>query len=148
MNADDDRTLRSEIDEIVLWLIVRTSKDTIINKLSVNSWNLLNLWNCDIKFLVNLKMAPASTLDWSEPCQQWRYPKIGTSGQKFETCKSKSTVDLGNKEADTAYKKICNFLRKLRSKKREFFFFWKTYRLKKIRLFRYCNCKWKTNFWN
>ncbi|XP_051169545.1 glycogen synthase kinase-3 beta isoform X1 [Leptopilina boulardi] len=62
-------------------------------------------------------MAPASTLNFSEPCQQWRYPKIGNSGPKLETSRSKSTIDLKNKEADTAYKKICKFIRRLKSKK-------------------------------
>ncbi|XP_015594085.1 glycogen synthase kinase-3 beta-like isoform X2 [Cephus cinctus] len=65
-------------------------------------------------------MAPANTLDWSEPCQQWRYPKLCSSGQRHERIKSRSTMDLGSKEvADTAYKKICKFLRSLGSKKRK-----------------------------
>ncbi|XP_011065078.1 PREDICTED: glycogen synthase kinase-3 beta-like isoform X4 [Acromyrmex echinatior] len=63
-------------------------------------------------------MAPANNLDWSEPCQQWRYPKFypTAAGQKNE--RPKSAVELGGKEANTAYKKFCKFLRRLSSKKR------------------------------
>ncbi|KAG5308412.1 GSK3B synthase, partial [Acromyrmex insinuator] len=64
-------------------------------------------------------MAPANNLDWSEPCQQWRYPKFypTAAGQKNE--RPKSAVELGGKEANTAYKKFCKFLRRLSSKKRK-----------------------------
>lgn len=64
-------------------------------------------------------MAPANNLDWSEPCQQWRYPKFcpTTTGQKNE--RPKSAVELGGKEANTAYKKFCKFLRRLGNKKRK-----------------------------
>ncbi|XP_071642565.1 glycogen synthase kinase-3 beta isoform X2 [Temnothorax americanus] len=63
-------------------------------------------------------MAPANNLDWSEPCQQWRYPKFcpTATGQKNE--RPKSAVELGGKEANTAYKKFCKFLRRLSNKKR------------------------------
>ncbi|KAL2712245.1 glycogen synthase kinase-3 beta isoform X1 [Vespula squamosa] len=61
-------------------------------------------------------MAPASTLDWSEPCQQWRYPKLCPSGQRHE--RTKNGVELNGKEANGAYKKFCKFLRQLGSKRR------------------------------
>lgn len=61
-------------------------------------------------------MAPASVLDWSEPRQQWRYPKASA---RTEPVKTQSTVELNDKEADTAYKKICKFLKRLKSKKCE-----------------------------
>jgi hypothetical protein len=67
-------------------------------------------------------MAPASLLDWSEPRQQWRYPKRMTVMAKIhnsQTIKMQSTIDLNEKEADTAYKKICKFLKRLKSKKCE-----------------------------
>lgn len=72
-------------------------------------------------------MAPASTLNFSEPCQRWRYPKLGSTVEKLDNSRSKSTIDLKNKEADTAYKKICKFIRRLKTKKREFrvFFFFR-----------------------
>ncbi|KAL6438822.1 hypothetical protein ACFW04_003720 [Cataglyphis niger] len=62
-------------------------------------------------------MAPANNLDWSEPCQQWRYPKIfpATTDQKSE--RPKSAVELSGKEANTAYKKFCKFLRRLGNRK-------------------------------
>ncbi|KAG7197366.1 hypothetical protein KM043_018473 [Ampulex compressa] len=62
-------------------------------------------------------MAPATTLDWSEPCQQWRYPKFCPPGQKYE--KAKSAVELSSKEANSAYKKLCKFLRRLGNKRRK-----------------------------
>ncbi|KAF7379608.1 hypothetical protein HZH66_014979 [Vespula vulgaris] len=62
-------------------------------------------------------MAPASTLDWSEPCQQWRYPKLCPSGQRHE--RTKNGVELNGKEANGAYKKFCKFLRQLGSKRRK-----------------------------
>jgi len=64
-------------------------------------------------------MAPSNNLDWSEPCQQWRYPKFcpTAAGQKNE--RPKSAVELGGKEANTAYKKFCKFLRRLSNKKRK-----------------------------
>ncbi|XP_016843507.1 glycogen synthase kinase-3 beta isoform X3 [Nasonia vitripennis] len=61
-------------------------------------------------------MAPASVLDWSEPRQQWRYPK-GNNTRMRQQVKTQSTIELNEKEADTAYKKICKFLRRLKSKK-------------------------------
>ncbi|XP_043487828.1 glycogen synthase kinase-3 beta-like isoform X3 [Polistes fuscatus] len=62
-------------------------------------------------------MAPASTLDWSEPCQQWRYPKLCPSGQRHE--RTKNGVELNGKEPNGAYKKFCKFLRQLGSKRRK-----------------------------
>lgn len=63
-------------------------------------------------------MAPAATLDWSEPCQHWRYPKFCPAGQpKHE--RAKSAMELSSKEANTAYKKFCKFLRRLKNKKRK-----------------------------
>lgn len=62
-------------------------------------------------------MAPANTLDWSEPCQQWRYPKICPTSQKSE--RTKNAVELSGKEANSAYKKFCKFLRRLGNKKRK-----------------------------
>ncbi|KAK1134663.1 hypothetical protein K0M31_007443 [Melipona bicolor] len=64
-------------------------------------------------------MAPAATLDWSEPCQHWRYPKFCPSGQQKHE-RAKSAMELSSKEA-TAYKKFCKFLRRLKHKKRKFF---------------------------
>lgn len=68
------------------------------------------------------KMSPASLLDWSEPRQQWRYPKgmtVATRIHNSQTIKMQSRIDLNDKEADTAYKKICKFLRRLKSNKCE-----------------------------
>ena len=65
-------------------------------------------------------MAPAATLDWSEPCQHWRYPKFCPSGQQKHE-RAKSAMELSSKEANTAYKKFCKFLRRLKHKKRKFF---------------------------
>ncbi|RLU23167.1 hypothetical protein DMN91_005445 [Ooceraea biroi] len=64
-------------------------------------------------------MAPANNLDCTEPCQQWRYPKLcpATDSQKNE--RPKSAVELSGKEANTAYKKFCKFLRRLSTKKRK-----------------------------
>ncbi|XP_029036576.1 glycogen synthase kinase-3 beta-like isoform X10 [Osmia bicornis bicornis] len=62
-------------------------------------------------------MAPAVTLDWSEPRQHWRYPKFCPSGQQKHE-RAKSAMELSSKEANTAYKKFCKFLRRLSSKKR------------------------------
>lgn len=71
---------------------------------------------CEIRVLrEEAKMAPASVLDWTEPRQQWRYPKA----RPELVVKTQSTIELSDKEADTAYKKICKFLRRLRSKKCE-----------------------------
>ncbi|XP_076764518.1 glycogen synthase kinase-3 beta isoform X4 [Xylocopa sonorina] len=61
-------------------------------------------------------MAPAATLDWSEPCQHWRYPKFCPSGQQKHE-RAKSAMELSSKEANTAYKKFCKFLRRLKNKK-------------------------------
>ncbi|CAD1476281.1 unnamed protein product [Heterotrigona itama] len=61
-------------------------------------------------------MAPAATLDWSEPCQHWRYPKFCPSGQQKHE-RAKSAMELSSKEANTAYKKFCKFLRRLKHKK-------------------------------
>lgn len=63
-------------------------------------------------------MAPATALDWSEPCQHWRYPKLCPSGQAKNE-KAKSAMELSGKEANSAYKKFCKFLRRLGNKKRE-----------------------------
>ncbi|KZC13565.1 Protein kinase shaggy [Dufourea novaeangliae] len=63
-------------------------------------------------------MAPASTLDWSEPCQHWRYPKFCPSGQPKNE-RAKSAMELSSKDANTAYKKFCKFLRRLGNKKRK-----------------------------
>lgn len=63
-------------------------------------------------------MAPAVTLDWSEPRQHWRYPKFCPSGQQKHE-RAKSAMELSSKEANTAYKKFCKFLRRLSSKKRK-----------------------------
>ena len=70
-------------------------------------------------------MAPASVLDWSEPRQQqqqqWRgygSKNCGTTARP-QPVKTQSTIELSDKEADTAYKKICKFLRRLKSKKCE-----------------------------
>ncbi|XP_066583960.1 glycogen synthase kinase-3 beta-like isoform X4 [Prorops nasuta] len=64
-------------------------------------------------------MAPAaSTLDWSEPCQQWRYPKV-TSGQKRKPEKANSSMDLKEKEVNSTYKKLCMFLRRFSKVKRK-----------------------------
>lgn len=69
-------------------------------------------------------MAPANALNWSEPSQEWRYPKFCPSSGRQNSDKqtSKSTVELRcNEQPDTAYKKICKFLRNLRgTKKRKF----------------------------
>ncbi|XP_012227969.1 glycogen synthase kinase-3 beta isoform X2 [Linepithema humile] len=64
-------------------------------------------------------MAPASTLDYSEPCQQWRYPKICSVTADEKTDCPKSTVESNGKEANSAYKKFCKFLRRLSNKKRK-----------------------------
>lgn len=64
-------------------------------------------------------MAPASTLDYSEPCQQWRYPKIYSVTADEKTDCPKSTVESNGKEANSAYKKFCKFLRRLSNKKRK-----------------------------
>ncbi|XP_015511505.1 glycogen synthase kinase-3 beta isoform X1 [Neodiprion pinetum] len=64
-------------------------------------------------------MAPANTLNWSEPRQEWRYPKFCLSGQRGDKPASKSTLEVNEKEADSAYKKICKFLRNLGVKKRK-----------------------------
>ncbi|XP_012140031.1 glycogen synthase kinase-3 beta isoform X2 [Megachile rotundata] len=61
-------------------------------------------------------MAPAVTLDWSEPRQHWRYPKLCPAGQQKHE-RAKSAMELSSKEANTAYKKFCKFVRRLRSKK-------------------------------
>ncbi|XP_017765654.1 PREDICTED: glycogen synthase kinase-3 beta-like isoform X3 [Eufriesea mexicana] len=61
-------------------------------------------------------MAPAATLDWSEPCQHWRYPKFCPAGQQKHE-RAKSAMELSSKEANTAYKKFCKFLRRLKNKK-------------------------------
>ncbi|XP_043590557.1 glycogen synthase kinase-3 beta-like isoform X3 [Bombus pyrosoma] len=61
-------------------------------------------------------MAPAATLDWSEPCQHWRYPKFCPSGQQKHE-RAKSAMELSSKEANTAYKKFCKFLRRLKNRK-------------------------------
>ena len=63
-------------------------------------------------------MAPAATLDWSEPCQHWRYPKFCPSGQQKHE-RAKSAMELSSKEANTAYKKFCKFLRRLKNRKRK-----------------------------
>ncbi|KOC60241.1 hypothetical protein WH47_09015 [Habropoda laboriosa] len=63
-------------------------------------------------------MAPAVTLDWSEPCQHWRYPKFCPAGQQKHE-RAKSAMELSSKEANTAYKKFCKFLRRLKNKKRK-----------------------------
>ncbi|XP_012256015.1 glycogen synthase kinase-3 beta isoform X1 [Athalia rosae] len=66
-------------------------------------------------------MAPANTLDWSEPRQdQWRYRKICPLGQKSDKVTSESALELNNtSKADSTYKKICKFLRNLGTKKRK-----------------------------
>ncbi|XP_012345724.1 glycogen synthase kinase-3 beta isoform X2 [Apis florea] len=61
-------------------------------------------------------MAPAATLDWSEPCQHWRYPKFCPSGQQKHE-RAKSAMELSSKEANTAYKKFYKFLRRLRNRR-------------------------------
>ncbi|XP_012244811.1 glycogen synthase kinase-3 beta-like isoform X3 [Bombus vosnesenskii] len=61
-------------------------------------------------------MAPAAALDWSEPCQHWRYPKFCPSGQQKHE-RAKSAMELSSKEANTAYKKFCKFLRRLKNRK-------------------------------
>nr|XP_031842684.1 glycogen synthase kinase-3 beta-like isoform X4 [Nomia melanderi] len=61
-------------------------------------------------------MAPATALDWSEPCQHWRYPKLCPSGQTKNE-KAKSAMELSGKEANSAYKKFCKFLRRLGNRK-------------------------------
>lgn len=63
-------------------------------------------------------MAPAAALDWSEPCQHWRYPKFCPSGQQKHE-RAKSAMELSSKEANTAYKKFCKFLRRLKNRKRK-----------------------------
>ncbi|XP_043251639.1 glycogen synthase kinase-3 beta-like isoform X4 [Colletes gigas] len=63
-------------------------------------------------------MAPATALDWSEPRQHWRYPKFCPSGQEKHE-RAKSAMELSSKEANTAYKKFCKFLRRLGNKKRK-----------------------------
>ncbi|XP_076683295.1 glycogen synthase kinase-3 beta isoform X2 [Andrena cerasifolii] len=63
-------------------------------------------------------MAPATALDWSEPCQQWRYPKFCPPGQQKNE-RAKSAMELRSKDANTAYKKFCKFLRRLGNKKRK-----------------------------
>ncbi|XP_076659348.1 glycogen synthase kinase-3 beta isoform X3 [Halictus rubicundus] len=63
-------------------------------------------------------MAPATGLDWSEPCQHWRYPKLCPSGQQKNE-RVKSAMELSSKEANTAYKKFCKFLRRLGNRKRK-----------------------------
>ena len=63
-------------------------------------------------------MAPANTLDWAEPCQQWRYPKLN-SGPKQGIPRSNTVVGPDDKEATSGYKKICKFLKRLKSTKRE-----------------------------
>ncbi|XP_070169413.1 glycogen synthase kinase-3 beta isoform X1 [Polyergus mexicanus] len=64
-------------------------------------------------------MAPANNLDWSEPCQQWRYPKIFSATTDEKSERPKSAVELSGKEANTAYKKFCKFLRRLGNRKRK-----------------------------
>ncbi|XP_029157907.1 glycogen synthase kinase-3 beta-like isoform X2 [Nylanderia fulva] len=67
-------------------------------------------------------MAPANNLDWSEPCQQWRYPKFfSTAADQKSAERPKSAVELtmNGKETNTAYKKFCKFLRRLSNKKRK-----------------------------
>ncbi|XP_006608582.1 glycogen synthase kinase-3 beta-like isoform X14 [Apis laboriosa] len=61
-------------------------------------------------------MAPAATLDWSEPCQHWRYPKFCPSGQQKHE-RAKSAMELSSKEANTAYKKFYKFLRRLKNRR-------------------------------
>ncbi|XP_026672033.1 glycogen synthase kinase-3 beta isoform X12 [Ceratina calcarata] len=61
-------------------------------------------------------MAPAAT-DWSEPCQHWRYPKFCPTGGQQRHERAKSAMELSSKEANSAYKKFCKFLRRLRNKK-------------------------------
>ncbi|KAL0134131.1 hypothetical protein PUN28_001171 [Cardiocondyla obscurior] len=63
-------------------------------------------------------MAPANNLDWSEPCQQ-RRPKFCATTSVLINERPKSAVELGGKEANTAYKKFCKFLRRLSNKKRK-----------------------------
>ncbi|XP_076282942.1 glycogen synthase kinase-3 beta isoform X4 [Lasioglossum baleicum] len=63
-------------------------------------------------------MAPATGLDWSEPCQHWRYPKLCPTGQQKNE-RVKSAMELSSKEANTAYKKFCKFLRRLGNRKRK-----------------------------
>lgn len=68
-------------------------------------------------------MAPSSALDWSEPCQYWRYAKFCPGGQQqkgSERSKSKSATDVTGDETGSTYKRICKFLRRLGSKKREY----------------------------
>lgn len=71
-------------------------------------------------------MAPSSALDWSEPCQYWRYAKCCPGGQQTDKCaaeetKSKSAIDVSADEENVStYKKICKFLRRFGSKKREY----------------------------
>ncbi|XP_058803713.1 glycogen synthase kinase-3 beta-like isoform X2 [Phymastichus coffea] len=62
-------------------------------------------------------MAPASVLDWSEPRQTWRYPKGSSAKATERAVQTQSSVELSDKQADTAYKKICKFLRRLKSKR-------------------------------
>ncbi|XP_026298798.1 glycogen synthase kinase-3 beta isoform X7 [Apis mellifera] len=62
-------------------------------------------------------MAPAATLDWSEPCQHWRYPKFCPSGQQQKHERAKSAMELSSKEANTAYKKFYKFLRRLKNRR-------------------------------
>ncbi|PBC33985.1 glycogen synthase kinase-3 beta-like isoform X8 [Apis cerana] len=61
-------------------------------------------------------MAPAATLDWSEPCQHWRYPKFCPSGQQKHE-RAKSAMELSSKEANSAYKKFYKFLRRLKNRR-------------------------------
>lgn len=63
-------------------------------------------------------MAPAATLDWSEPCQHWRYPKFCPSGQQKHE-RAKSAMELSSKEANSAYKKFYKFLRRLKNRRRK-----------------------------
>ena len=78
------------------------------------------VWCGSWKWIRRVIMAPAATLDWSEPCQHWRYPKFCPSGQQKHE-RAKSAMELSSKEANTAYKKFCKFLRRLKHKKRKFF---------------------------
>lgn len=70
-------------------------------------------------------MAPASVLDWSEPRQNWRCPRVtinnnssNSDDKENKVLQTQSTVELNDKQVDTAYKRICKFLRRLGSSKK------------------------------